>query len=337
MGALVAGVGLSTFPYNLDVIAKVVNIRDFFVTLFFVALGMQIPAPTPLVLALAALGSLLVVASRFLSIFPLLYSAGSGLRGSLLPTINLSQMSEFSLVIAALGLSLGHVDARTVAVLTFVFAVTSVSSTYMIQWNHEIQGALAGGLVRLGLRGDAASAASHPEATGAGPSCSSASTATRAPSSTSSRWRRRARRRSPCCASCWSSTSTPPCSPSWAAAASARSTATWRAWTPCTTPGRGGPARGLHPHRLGAQGHEQRAAAGADSGACAPQAEIMVASDTLEGALALYEAGADFVFIPRIHSAHRMAEVIRTAREEGLRVLRDEERALLGQRREVLA
>ena len=68
-----------------------------------------------------------------------------------------------------------------------------------------------------------------------------------------------------------------------------------------------------------------------------PQAEIIVASDTLEGALSLYEAGADFVFIPRIHSAHRMAEVIRTAREEGLRVLRDEERALLGQRREVLA
>ena len=47
--------------------------------------------------------------------------------------------------------------------------------------------------------------------------------------------------------------------------------------------------------------------------------------------------GADFVFIPRIHSAHRMAEVIRTAREDGLRVLRDEERAGLGERREVLA
>jgi voltage-gated potassium channel Kch len=68
-----------------------------------------------------------------------------------------------------------------------------------------------------------------------------------------------------------------------------------------------------------------------------PEAEAIVASDTLEGALALYAAGADFVFIPRIHSAHRMAEVIRTAREEGLRLLREEERAGLGERREVLA
>jgi hypothetical protein len=33
-------------PYNMDVVAKVVSIRDFFVTLFFVALGMQIPMPT---------------------------------------------------------------------------------------------------------------------------------------------------------------------------------------------------------------------------------------------------------------------------------------------------
>ena len=47
MGALIAGVAISTFPYNLDVVAKVVSIRDFFVTLFFVALGMQIPMPTP--------------------------------------------------------------------------------------------------------------------------------------------------------------------------------------------------------------------------------------------------------------------------------------------------
>ncbi len=46
MGALVAGVSISTFPYNMDVVAKVVSIRDFFVTLFFVALGMQIPMPT---------------------------------------------------------------------------------------------------------------------------------------------------------------------------------------------------------------------------------------------------------------------------------------------------
>jgi Kef-type K+ transport system membrane component KefB len=129
MGALVAGIAMSTFPYNLDVIAKVVNIRDFFVTLFFVALGMQIPVPTGSAMALAAACSLFLIASRFVTIFPVLYLLKQGTRTSLLPSINTSQMSEFSLVIVAIGLSLGHVQADTVGVLTFVFAITSVVST----------------------------------------------------------------------------------------------------------------------------------------------------------------------------------------------------------------
>lgn len=69
MGALIAGVSLSTFPYNVDVIAKVINIRDFFVILFFVGLGLQIPEPSLELLGLAGAASLFLVGSRFLSIF----------------------------------------------------------------------------------------------------------------------------------------------------------------------------------------------------------------------------------------------------------------------------
>ena len=47
MGSLVAGVSLSTFPYALDVTAKVTTLRDFFITLFFVALGMTISDSRP--------------------------------------------------------------------------------------------------------------------------------------------------------------------------------------------------------------------------------------------------------------------------------------------------
>jgi voltage-gated potassium channel Kch len=68
-----------------------------------------------------------------------------------------------------------------------------------------------------------------------------------------------------------------------------------------------------------------------------PAAGLVMASDTIAGSLELYEAGADFVFIPRMHSAHRMAEVLRTALEDGLAVLRREEIAALRSRDEVLA
>jgi Kef-type K+ transport system membrane component KefB/Trk K+ transport system NAD-binding subunit len=154
MGALIAGVAISTFPYNLDVIAKVVNIRDFFVTLFFVSLGMQIPNPfdNPSILITAAIASAFLISSRFISIFPVLYSLKNGLRVSLLTFINLSQISEFSLVIATIGVAAGHITRDTMSVIIFVFVITSILSTYMIKYNDSIQKGLAFLLQKLGLK-----------------------------------------------------------------------------------------------------------------------------------------------------------------------------------------
>jgi hypothetical protein len=151
MGALIAGIAISTFPYNLDVVAKVVSIRDFFVTLFFVALGMQIPMPTPQLVAMAVLASAFLVASRFIVVFPILRALRQGHRASLLPAINLAQMSEFAMVIAAIGLSYQHIDRSTVSLLIFVFAITSVASTYLIGYSHPLQETLAGWLRKVGL------------------------------------------------------------------------------------------------------------------------------------------------------------------------------------------
>jgi Kef-type K+ transport system membrane component KefB len=149
MGALIAGIALSTFPYNLDVIAKVTSIRDFFVTLFFVALGMRIPMPSVSLVAIAALSSCFLIASRFVSIVPVLYMLGYGHRVSLLPAINLSQMSEFSLVIASLGLALGHIDHDLVSLIILIFVITSTTSTYMIQFSHPLYQLLSRMLARL--------------------------------------------------------------------------------------------------------------------------------------------------------------------------------------------
>lgn len=154
MGALIAGVAISTFPYNLDVIAKVVNIRDFFVTLFFVSLGMQIPNPmddTGLILTALLVAGFLIV-TRFLTIFPVLFSLKNGLRVSLLSSINLSQLSEFSLVIASLGAAAGHITDDTLTVIIFVFVITSILSTYMIKYSDPLQKTLASGLKKAGLK-----------------------------------------------------------------------------------------------------------------------------------------------------------------------------------------
>ena len=151
MGALIAGVSLSTFPYSMDVMAKAVSIRNFFVTLFFVALGMQIPIPTIDMLLLVLASSVFVVVSRVV-VVPMLYFFKLGLRNSIVPAINLAQVSEFSIVIAFLGLSTHQIKSDILAVVILTFAVTSVGSTYMINASHAIQKALAGALKRVGLK-----------------------------------------------------------------------------------------------------------------------------------------------------------------------------------------
>ena len=103
MGALIAGVMISTFPYTLDVVAKVTSLRDFFVTLFFVGLGMNIPVPTWGYILWTIFLCLFLIGSRLVTVFPVLYSMRQGYRVSLLPAVNLCQMSELSLVLLALG------------------------------------------------------------------------------------------------------------------------------------------------------------------------------------------------------------------------------------------
>ena len=152
MGALTAGVMLSTFPYTLDVVAKVTTIRDFFVTLFFVALGMQIPIPTVNLLVWMVIFSLFLVGSRLLTVFAPLYFMRQGYRISLLPAINLCQMSELSLVLLAMGRSSGDVSDTSIGVAAFAFAFLAVDSTYAILKNDYILGKTVPWLNKLGFR-----------------------------------------------------------------------------------------------------------------------------------------------------------------------------------------
>jgi Kef-type K+ transport system membrane component KefB len=152
MGSLVAGVSLSTFPYALDVTAKVTTLRDFFITLFFVALGMTIPIPNGSVIGLALVIAGFTVVSRVLTTFVPLYLMKQGLRASLLPAINLAQISEFSLVVIQTGLVAGHIETQTANAASFAFVILAVLSTFVMVRSDQITRAAIGPLKRLGLR-----------------------------------------------------------------------------------------------------------------------------------------------------------------------------------------
>jgi Kef-type K+ transport system membrane component KefB len=152
MGALIAGVMVSTFPYTLDVVAKVTSIRDFFVTLFFVGLGMEIPVPTWNFIRWTIFFCLFLVGSRLLTVFPPLYFMRQGYRISLLPAINLCQMSELSLVLLALGRTSGDVSDNIIGIAALSFALLAVDSTYAIFKNDYILEKTAPWLNKIGFR-----------------------------------------------------------------------------------------------------------------------------------------------------------------------------------------
>ena len=152
MGSLVAGVSLSTFPYALDVTAKVTTLRDFFITLFFVSLGMTIPIPGPSVIGLALMIAAFTVVSRMVTTFTPLYLMKQGLRASLLPAINLAQISEFSLVVIQTGIAAGHISTETSSAASFAFVVLAVVSTFVMARSDQVTRGLIGPLKRIGLR-----------------------------------------------------------------------------------------------------------------------------------------------------------------------------------------
>jgi Kef-type K+ transport system membrane component KefB len=151
MGALIAGVSLSTFPYAIDVTAKITSLRDFFITLFFVALGMTIPQPTSSVLGLALVLVAFTGISRLVTVVPALYAMRQGLRASLLPAINLAQISEFSLVLVQIGVQSGHTTPGIAGAATTAFVVLAVLNTFLMMRSDQATRRVIPLLKRLGL------------------------------------------------------------------------------------------------------------------------------------------------------------------------------------------
>lgn len=154
MGALVGGLSISVLPYRADVIAKVTTVRDFFLTLFFVSLGLAIPRPTAATVAVASLAAVLVFVSRFVVLVPMIRRLGPGDRAALSTSVNLVPVSEFSLVLTTIGAKLGHVTGAVLELVVYVMVITAVAGTYLVLGSERI---VRFGLARLRRTDDAAS------------------------------------------------------------------------------------------------------------------------------------------------------------------------------------
>jgi Kef-type K+ transport system membrane component KefB len=139
LGGLAAGVSLASTPFRDAIGARLAPLRDFLLLFFFLSLG----AGLDLNGLGAQLGPALVLSAFVLIGKPVIVTAIMGVLGyrartGFLAGITLGQISEFSLIFLALGVSLGHVGAETGALVTLVGLITIGLSVYAIGYAHRL-------------------------------------------------------------------------------------------------------------------------------------------------------------------------------------------------------
>jgi Kef-type K+ transport system membrane component KefB len=135
MGALVAGLTLGILPTATEVLAKVSSLRDFFMALFFVALGISLPPPTFGVIGAALLLVLTVILTRVWLFSPMLIAARLGPQVAFTAAINLAQISEFALLLVPIGVSAEVLSETQGSVISYAMMLSVLASSYGIKFN----------------------------------------------------------------------------------------------------------------------------------------------------------------------------------------------------------
>jgi len=138
IGALIAGISLSLSPYSTEITSKIRPLRDFFLIIFFIILGLNIQISSigsvivnALILSFVILVFKPLILMTFMAIFR--YTK----RTNFLVGTTLAQISEFSLIILALGVSMGHISGEILSTLTLTAIITITLSTYMIIYSNK--------------------------------------------------------------------------------------------------------------------------------------------------------------------------------------------------------
>jgi voltage-gated potassium channel Kch len=113
---------------------------------------LKIPYPTAEILKLSGLVIVFVLVSRVLTVFPVLYLMRYGNRASLVPALNLSQLSEFALVLTALGVGAKHVQPELLSAFIIALVATALLSSVLLPNAHSIYKALNPLLERIGFK-----------------------------------------------------------------------------------------------------------------------------------------------------------------------------------------
>ncbi|MFW6080419.1 MAG: cation:proton antiporter [Desulfosalsimonas sp.] len=136
LGAFLAGISLASSEYRDAIGARLTGLRDFLLLFFFIDLGARLDwFAVGGELGAAALFSGFVLIGNPVIVLMIMGYMGYRRRTSFLAGLTVAQISEFSLIVAALGLSIGHIGEATMGLITLVGVITIFVSTYMILYS----------------------------------------------------------------------------------------------------------------------------------------------------------------------------------------------------------
>ncbi|MBI4017229.1 MAG: cation:proton antiporter [Candidatus Aenigmarchaeota archaeon] len=139
VGAFIAGVSLAPLPYRTAIIASTRSLRNFFATIFFVTIGMQVTLSGILAYwPLITVFTVFVVVGNPIIVYAILAMFGFTARTSLLTGLSLAQVSEFSLILALEGARHGQISQDVIALIALVLLLSFAASTYLIIGGSQI-------------------------------------------------------------------------------------------------------------------------------------------------------------------------------------------------------
>lgn len=139
VGGLLAGISLASTPFRETIAARLAPLRDFLLLFFFIALGATLDLSLlGAQVTGAILFSLFVLIGNPLIVLAIMGAMGYRKRTGFLAGLTVAQISEFSLIFIAMGVSLGHISADALGLVTVVGLVTIAASTYMITYSHQL-------------------------------------------------------------------------------------------------------------------------------------------------------------------------------------------------------
>lgn len=137
IGGFLAGLALAGSTENFHIVAKMRSLRDFFITIFFVMLGLEMTfANVTHVLVPSFVLALFVIFGKPLIVMAVTGILGFQKRTSFFAGSLLGQVSEFSLILVFLGHQNGIIPTQIVTLLVLVSILSYVGSTYLIQHNN---------------------------------------------------------------------------------------------------------------------------------------------------------------------------------------------------------